>query len=389
MEPDPRATTGAGPEPRKQRTVESPDRPSKRVDIAMADWVTIPNTGKLPSDGGEPNAGRGADTGADADADTDPERPIARDPRAHAAKNVSFEQEPSLPRVSPRGARQQSGTAQRSTAGSGLEQQLKGGPQAGRVDSVPHIVERGENFWTISRLYYDSGRYHRALWKANSQKYPDISVLHVGDTIMIPPVEDLDPDYILPPRSQASSALPAAQPGQNRRGLANPRDETDESSESSAPISSRRPPASNARSNRGSSSTDAGLVRRSSRTDSELDLPVADSGFRPDQTFNRGGRRLDLADHDAGRDNGEPETRTAARPRTSASVSPRRPVYKVRQNDTVRSIARDTLDDSRRADEILELNRALVDDPNHLIVGQILELPDDARTTLRRSARRE
>ena len=62
-----------------------------------------------------------------------------------------------------------------------------------RVECVPHLVERGENFWTISRQYYNSGRYHRALWKANADRYPDINVLHVGDTIMIPAcVEDLD-----------------------------------------------------------------------------------------------------------------------------------------------------------------------------------------------------
>ncbi len=61
--------------------------------------------------------------------------------------------------------------------------------------------------------------------------------------------------------------------------------------------------------------------------------------------------------------------------------------YKVRPNDTVRSIARDMLGDSHRADEILDLNSGLIDDPAHLTVGQLLQLPDDARTSVRHTSR--
>jgi nucleoid-associated protein YgaU len=46
------------------------------------------------------------------------------------------------------------------------------------------------------------------------------------------------------------------------------------------------------------------------------------------------------------------------------------------------------LGDSRRSTEILDLNRDLIDDPSQLIVGQVLELPEDARTSLRRTATR-
>ena len=69
-------------------------------------------------------------------------------------------------------------------------------------------------------------------------------------------------------------------------------------------------------------------------------------------------------------------------------TAPGRPVYRVRAYDTLRSIARDTLGSSRRADEILELNRGLIDDPAQLVVGQVLELPEDARTSLRRPSSR-
>ena len=76
---------------------------------------------------------------------------------------------------------------------------------------------------------------------------------------------------------------------------------------------------------------------------------------------------------------GEPEIR----PRDAVT----RPIYKVRPYDTLRTIARDTLGDSRRADEILDLNRDIIDDPGHLIVGQILDLPEDARPGRARSRR--
>jgi nucleoid-associated protein YgaU len=69
--------------------------------------------------------------------------------------------------------------------------------------------------------------------------------------------------------------------------------------------------------------------------------------------------------------------------RSRSTVS--HPVYKVRRYDTLRTIARDTLGDSHRANEVLELNRDIIDDPGHLIVGQILELPEDARVVRARN----
>ena len=52
---------------------------------------------------------------------------------------------------------------------------------------------------------------------------------------------------------------------------------------------------------------------------------------------------------------------------------PRRPLYRIRPHDTLRSIARDTLGESRRADDILDLNRDLIKDPNALTPGQTIE----------------
>ena len=70
-------------------------------------------------------------------------------------------------------------------------------------------------------------------------------------------------------------------------------------------------------------------------------------------------------------------------PAASASDRPRLPRYKIRPQETLRSIARDTLGDSRRAGEILELNREVIDDPNYLTPGQEIELPEDARLARR------
>jgi outer membrane protein, multidrug efflux system len=56
-----------------------------------------------------------------------------------------------------------------------------------------HTVRAGENFWTISLLYYRSGRYGKALWAANKNTVPALDRLACGDRIIIPPVNQLDP----------------------------------------------------------------------------------------------------------------------------------------------------------------------------------------------------
>ncbi|MFO0892131.1 MAG: hypothetical protein U0790_23710 [Isosphaeraceae bacterium] len=74
----------------------------------------------------------------------------------------------------------------------------------GKLDTVLHKVEPNENFWTISRMYYNSGRYYKALWKANADRVPRIKELHVDTVIRVPPPEDLDPSYIDPPGTRPS-----------------------------------------------------------------------------------------------------------------------------------------------------------------------------------------
>jgi outer membrane protein, multidrug efflux system len=79
-----------------------------------------------------------------------------------------------------------------------------------------HTVRSGENFWTISLLYYRSGRYGKALWAANKDAVPAFDRLAVGDKIIIPPVKQLDTALIEEPAAPARpvpETVPGAEPG--------------------------------------------------------------------------------------------------------------------------------------------------------------------------------
>ncbi len=188
-----------------------------------------------------------------------------------------------------------------------------------RVESVPHVVQRGENFWTISRLSYGSGRFYKALWAANRHLVPVIDELYVGTTILIPPPEALDQSLIIPAKT-TRPARPAEPSSPVRRTSRSTLDEVPAEPE-----------------------------------EIEVHLPAAPSS-------RRGSTSAEEVD---------PEPEVGARPRL--------PVYKIRANETLRSIANRTLGDSHRADEILELNRTVIKDPNDLTTGQEIKLPEDAR----------
>src|SRR5271157_4218102 len=336
--------------------VESHDRPrsaspaeqaatDNSEELARQGWVPIRHSGgeavrdvqrEVP--GLEDNAALGTAAGT-------------TDPNAHADKEQSFDIE------SPPAGRSGEG-ANSDAARAGTRLLARG---EGRLETVLHRVEGRENFWDISRMYYNSGRYYRALWKANEDKVPEITKLHQGTVVRIPPPEDLDPAYIEPPGKR---------PGQSRRDgeiLARHEGEADDSA------STRSDPATTNR-RTGNVSGDGVPIRHSSRSDVELNLPVSDAATEQASGRDRSSRGSSRSDPDA-----EPEIRT----RNAVA----RPIYKVRQYDTLRTIARDTLDDPRRANEILDLNRDIINDPAHLIVGQILELPEDARPGRARNRR--
>jgi nucleoid-associated protein YgaU len=180
-------------------------------------------------------------------------------------------------------------------------------------------VQRGENFWTISRLYYGSGRYYKALWSSNRAKVPNIRELYIGTTIKVPPPELLDRSLIEAP----------TRPQEPDGGRIDRTPSRSSSSTEGAPLP---------------------RVRRTNETEADLSIPP------------RGPAKL--------REEIDP---------------PSRPTYRVRSDDTLRSIARDVLGDSRRDRELLELNRSLISDPRRLTPGQVLVLPSDAviRTRIR------
>jgi nucleoid-associated protein YgaU len=186
------------------------------------------------------------------------------------------------------------------------------------IEPVRHVVQRGENFWTIARLYYGSGRFYKALWAANSGQVTAPDQLFVGTTILVPPPEALDRKLIELPRGS--------------RG--------DSASTPSPTSASRRRTTSQG--NRGASQDNGEVVM----------LPI-------------------------GRPSADP-----------AEVSPSLPEKPVRYHivqpyETLRSIARDTLGDSRRADEIRSRNLRTLNGSDVLTPGLRLELPDDARVIRR------
>ena len=233
-----------------------------------ADWVAIPNAGKRPPLEGEPST-----------------RVIAANVGSSTAHDAA--------------------------------------PRAGRdssIEPVRHVVQRNENFWTISRLYYGSGRYYKALWAANSDRVSAPDKLVVGMTIQVPPPEALDRSLVEAPASSGSSSV-------SQKSDTGPLSRTEDRRKRTRPTS-----------------------------EIELALPVGNpsaGSIRP----------------------GDVETDKLADSRSEASY----PTYQVRPHDTLRSIARDTLGDSRREHDILEMNRDSITDARHLTPGQRLILPEDAQ----------
>jgi nucleoid-associated protein YgaU len=197
-------------------------------------------------------------------------------------------------------------------------------------------VQSGENFWTIARLYYGSGRFWKALWAANRGAVPNAAELYVGQTIRIPPPEALDRSLIEPERSARRTTTVAA---------------------GSAASTTRRA------SRPSGSGRVAAAVGSGEEGEVGVELPMSDPFAR---------RPLDPTT--------DAQTTDRAEPASDRPASASRPVrYRVRPHETLRSIARDQLGDSRRADEILELNAEVIDDPARPPTGQIIQLPGDAR----------
>lgn len=326
-------------------------------------WIPIPSKGHIPLDLDETpaEAGEGRHPGQRIELNRPERDQVAAEVRtrllAPAPRGVSGRFETANP-DGPGRLLTGTGRVVSSTPASGDAQTVQ---QASRVEPSLHIVSRDENFWTISRLYYGSGRYYRALWKANSEKYPDIQKLYVNDVILIPAPEDLDMSQVEPSAARRASVRDVGPVTAARSGRVGP--------VTVAP--SGRGAAQVARAARIPTARGDEPGPTPGRGSDELELPVGHPEESP-----AAGRRMLASRRSVDADDPETTALLSARPPDPAPVD--RPVYKVRRLDTLRSIARDMLGDSHRADEIYEINRDAIPNPTHLVAGQLLELPEDA-----------
>lgn len=190
------------------------------------------------------------------------------------------------------------------------------GPTTVTPESLPHVVQSGENFFTISRLYYGSGRYWKALWSANREQYPEPTDLFVGATIKVPP-----PELLEGPIAAVDEPMPGGEVSAD--------------------------PA------RGST-RDEGIRRTQEESAALVSLPLASAKDRA----------------------------PTAKLITTEPVQAPQPTYVVRgTHETLRSVARETLGDSRRAEEIRRLNLDLIESAGQLQPGMKLRLPNDAQLT--------
>lgn len=197
------------------------------------------------------------------------------------------------------------------------------------IAPIKHVVQSGENFWTISRDYYGSGRYYKALWSANRQQVARIDQLHVGDTIRIPAMESLDKSLIETPNVAGKRQAP-----------------TDDQPEAVA----------RSRDN------------RAVRTGNEIESIPTDAPVAPKR------KTMTPQPQNPGEIISEPIGETAAR---ASATGGRR--HRVQQGETLRTIARDFLGDARRSSEIITLNSDVLEDSRTpLRPGQVLRMPADS-----------
>lgn len=219
-------------------------------------------------------------------------------------------------------------------------------PTTEAFEPVPHVVQRGENFWTISKSYYGDGRYYQALWAANSEQVPRADALVVGASIWVPPVELLDRRLIpLSAGARASSRTASTEPEAAPKGSA---------TRIAPPL--RVPPPE---------SPSTKLV--SSRPEPQ-----------PDPDF------PDFAEEERPKRAEKPEANPFDEEMRDPAPAKKAEDYRVRQYETLRSIARDVLGDSSRDRELYELNKDRIDDPYRLEPGTILRLPNGTEPPRRR-----
>ncbi len=203
-------------------------------------------------------------------------------------------------------------------------------PLAGAVAPTPaaaavvHVVREGEDLWSIAKKHYGSGRYFQAIWDANRDRINSPEAIPPGTELRMPAAAEV-----------ARSTAPAAAPGPQ-----------------AAPGPPPEPPASAMRP-RTSPAPDPAIQRSSF----DVQAPPQTSAPTYDAAVARAGA-TEVAPADDGGDI--------------------YPIHVVGRFESLRSIARDRLGDSRRAAEILALNRDTLRSSDRPVPGQHLRLPRDA-----------
>ena len=205
------------------------------------------------------------------------------------------------------------------------------GSSGSEIAPIKHLVQSGENFWTISRDYYGSGRYYKALWSANRNQVVKIDQLHVGDTIRIPAMEYLDKSLI------ESSGVAKSKRQGTGNGDQNP-------SEVARSLDNRAVRTGNDIESKPTEQEPAASKPKTSK------MPAVEEPVNDKEIVS------------------QPLGETA-----SKSNAPR---HRVQPGETLRTIARDRLGDARRGDEIVALNADILESTRSPIIpGQILKLP--------------
>jgi nucleoid-associated protein YgaU len=82
-----------------------------------------------------------------------------------------------------------------------------------------YVVQKGENFWSIAKRAYGSGRYYLALWYANRDIVPSPDALTVGTTIRVPGPAGLDRSMIEAASTLSPSVSPASEAPAQRKAV--------------------------------------------------------------------------------------------------------------------------------------------------------------------------
>jgi LysM repeat protein len=196
-----------------------------------------------------------------------------------------------------------------------------------------YTVRPGDTYASISQLRYRSDRYQQALVQFNRERDPRLAELRPGMIVYLPPAGYLERRYGVPAPPASAADVP---PG--------------------LPAPGRSPPAP------------------APGTQERAVVPGRQAQPTPSPAAGAPAVHLPASPHPA-------EGQEIAPASWNGPAGGKR--YRVRPQDTLWSIAKETLGSGDRWPEILRLNREQLPDAARLRPGMVLRLPDDARLDAR------